>query len=68
MIVPIITPGVEYTNRYGRDVIGSLQQAGVALHAIVIGVLDFTSIPERERALVDFCMHSKGYRLERLPY
>ena len=52
VIVPIITPGVEYTNRYGRDVIGSLQQAGVALHAIVIGVLDFTSIPERERALV----------------
>lgn len=51
-IVTIITPGVEYTNRYGRDVIGSLQQAGVALHAIVIGVLDFTSIPERERALV----------------
>ena len=51
-IVTIITPGVEYTNRYGRDVVESLQQAGVALHAIVIGVLDFTSIPERERALV----------------
>jgi VWFA-related protein len=52
VIVPIITPGVEYTNRYGRDVINSLQQAGVALHAVVIGVLDFSSIPERERALV----------------
>ena len=52
VIVTVITPGVEYTNRYGRDVISSLQQAGVALHAIVIGVLDFTSIPERERALV----------------
>jgi VWFA-related protein len=51
-IVTIITPGVEYTNRYGRDVVESLQQAGVALHALVIGVLDFTSIPERERALV----------------
>jgi hypothetical protein len=23
---------------------------------------------EREHALVDFCMHSKGYRLERLPH
>lgn len=52
VIVSVITPGVEYTNRYGRDVISSLQQAGVALQAIVIGVLDFTSIPERERALV----------------
>lgn len=23
---------------------------------------------ETEQALVEFCMHSKGYRLERLPY
>lgn len=30
--------------------------------------LDFPSSFERERALVDFCMHSKGYRLEALPY
>ena len=30
--------------------------------------LDFPLSLERERALVDFCMHSKGYRLERLPY
>jgi hypothetical protein len=29
---------------------------------------DFPSSLERERALVDFCMHSKGYRLEALPY
>lgn len=52
VIVPIITPGVEFTNRYSRDVINALQQAGVALHAIVIGVLDFTSTEERERAIV----------------
>jgi hypothetical protein len=52
VIVPIITTGTEFTNRYGRDVIASLQQAGVALHAIVIGVLDFASISERERAIV----------------
>jgi VWFA-related protein len=51
VIVPVITTGVEFTNRYGRDVVDALQQAGVALHAIVIGVLDFTSIPERERAV-----------------
>ncbi|HVY64403.1 MAG TPA: hypothetical protein VHH11_06215 [Gammaproteobacteria bacterium] len=30
--------------------------------------LDFPMSMEREQALVDFCMHSKGYRLERLPY
>jgi hypothetical protein len=30
--------------------------------------LDFPMSIEREQALIDFCMHSKGYRLERLPY
>jgi hypothetical protein len=30
--------------------------------------LDFPMSLERERALVDFCMHSKGYHLESLPY
>lgn len=30
--------------------------------------LDFPTSLEREQALVDFCMHSKGYRLVRLPY
>lgn len=52
VIVPVITTGAEFTNRYGRDVIGSLREAGVALHAIVIGVLDFASTEERERAMV----------------
>jgi hypothetical protein len=28
---------------------------------------DFPTSIELEQALVDFCMHSKGYRLERLP-
>jgi hypothetical protein len=28
---------------------------------------DFSSSLERESALTDFCMHSKGYRLEALP-
>ena len=30
--------------------------------------LDFPSSVERESALIDFCMHSKGYRLRALPY
>jgi hypothetical protein len=30
--------------------------------------LDFPNSMELEQALVEFCMHSKGYRLERLPF
>lgn len=52
VIVPVMTNGVEFTNRYARDVIRSMQDAGVALHAIVIGVLDFDTTEERERGLV----------------
>ena len=52
VIAPVITNGVEFTNRYARDVIRSMQDAGVALHAIVIGVLDFDTTEERERGLV----------------
>jgi hypothetical protein len=29
---------------------------------------DFPMSIEREHALIDFCMHSKGYRLEALPH
>jgi VWFA-related protein len=52
VIVPVMTNGVEFTNRYARDVIRSMQDAGVGLHAIVIGVLDFDTTEERERGLV----------------
>jgi VWFA-related protein len=50
VIVPVITPGVEFTNRYARDVIRSVQDAGASIHAIVLGVLDFGTTEERERA------------------
>ena len=50
--VPVITTGIEFTNRYGLDVIDALQQAGVALHALVIGVVDYDTDPARERAVV----------------
>ena len=52
VVVPVITPGVEFTNRYGRDVVDSLQRAGVALHAIVIRELDLAGVAERERIVV----------------
>jgi VWFA-related protein len=52
VIVPVITNGTEFTNRYARDVIRSLRDASVALSPIVIGVLDFDTTEERERSLL----------------
>ena len=52
VMVPVITTGLEFTNRYGLDVVDSLKQAGVALHAFVIGIVDYSTVPERERAVV----------------
>ena len=52
VIVPVITNGTEFTNRYARDVIRTLRDASVALSPIVIGVLDFDTTEERERALL----------------
>jgi len=51
VIVPVITNGVEFTNRYARDVIGAVRNAGAALHAIVVGHLPIGSTEERERAI-----------------
>lgn len=51
VIVPVITNGVEFTNRYARDVIAAVRTAGAALHAIVVGHLPIGSTEERERAI-----------------
>jgi VWFA-related protein len=51
-IVAVTTNGVEFTNRYSRDVIAAMTDANVALHAITIGELGMFSTTERERALV----------------
>jgi VWFA-related protein len=50
-IVPVITNGAEFTNRYARDVIGSLRAAGASLHPIVVGHLGLGTTEERERAI-----------------
>ena len=52
VLVPVITNGVEFTNRNGRDVIRAAREAGASITAIVVGELNFVSIEERERALV----------------
>jgi hypothetical protein len=53
VIVPVITDGVEYSNRNYRDVLEALDRAGVGLHTFAIGVFDFSSDdPIRNRAFV----------------
>lgn len=52
VLVPVITNGVEFTNRNARDVIRAAREAGASLTAIVVGELNFVSNEERERALV----------------
>jgi VWFA-related protein len=42
VIVAVITDGVEFTNRYNRDVTRSLVEARAALHAVTIGVFAHT--------------------------
>jgi hypothetical protein len=51
VIVPVITDGAEFSNRYYRDVLASLATAGVALHAVTVGTFPITEEQEtRERA------------------
>lgn len=37
VIVPVITDGTEFTNRYSTDVVNALDRADAALHAVTIG-------------------------------
>ena len=53
VIVPVITDGTEFTNRYHRDVIEATRQAGAALHVLAIGMFyDSSDTVIRERNLV----------------
>ena len=49
VIVPIITDGVEFSNRYSRDVIAALREAGAGLHAVTIGNFPVATDVQRER-------------------
>lgn len=51
VIAPVITNGIEFTNRYARDVIAAMRTAGTSLHAIVVGHLPVGTTEERERAI-----------------
>jgi VWFA-related protein len=53
VIVPIVTDGVEFTNKYHRDVTAALREAQASLHAIGIGQFAATlEDAERERLFV----------------
>ena len=53
VIVPVINDGVEFTNRYHRDVIDAAKAANAPLHAVTVGSFYATGEDTvRERALV----------------
>jgi VWFA-related protein len=52
-IVPVINDGVEFTNRYSRDVTEALKMASAPLHAVTVGSFQIGSDEaSRERAYV----------------
>jgi VWFA-related protein len=53
VIVPVINDGVEFTNRYHREVVEALRSANAPLHAVAVGNFYETGDDAvRERALV----------------
>ena len=53
VIVPVITDGTEFTNRYHREVVDAMTRAGAALHAITVGTFSVTQDDAvRNRAIV----------------
>ena len=53
VFVPVVTDGVEFTNRYSKDVVRELREAGAAVHAVTIGRFPFSDEhSNRERTFV----------------
>jgi VWFA-related protein len=66
VILPIFTDGVEFTNRYSKDVAQALKRAGAALHAVGIGTFVHTedhAIRERSFLLDEGPRVSGGQRV-----
>jgi VWFA-related protein len=69
VIVPVVTDGTEFTNRYSRDVVGALRRAGAALHAVTVGSFYHSeehSVRERSFLLDEGPRASGGQRLTML--
>jgi len=52
VIVVVMTNGIEFSNRSGREVVAAMTAAGAALHAFVVGHLSGATTEDRERAIV----------------
>jgi VWFA-related protein len=66
VIVPVVTDGVEFTNRYFRDIVRALVEARVGLHAVTIGQFYHSeehSIRERSFLLDEGPRASGGQRI-----
>ncbi len=69
VFVPVITDGVEFTNRYSRDLVRELREAGVSLHAVTIGRFPYSDehpLREREFLLDDGPKATGGQRITML--
>jgi VWFA-related protein len=69
VIVPVFTDGVEFTNRYSRDIVAALRQSGAALHMVSIGLFYHSeehSIRERSFLLDAGPRESGGQRISLL--
>jgi VWFA-related protein len=42
VIIPVITDGIEFTNRYSTDAVAALDRVDAALHAVTIGQFAYT--------------------------
>lgn len=69
VIVPIVTDGVEFTNRYSKDVVSALRTAGAALHIVTLGQFlhqEEHAIRERSFLLDEGPRRSGGQRISLL--
>ena len=69
VILPLITDGIEFTNRYSKDVASALQREHVAMHAVTVGQFLYTEehgIRERSFLLDEGPRRSGGQQISLL--
>ena len=69
VILPIVTDGVEFTNRYSKDVVSALRTSGAALHIVTLGQFlheEEHAIRERSFLLDEGPRRSGGQRISLL--
>jgi VWFA-related protein len=53
VFVPVVTDGIEFTNRYSKDIVRELREAGASVHAVAIGRFPYSDEhSNRERTFV----------------